>query len=63
MLQKRTKIPLRTKTAFSNKAITLPLGGSSINDVSSKGEGGCPPSKPIYYIFSNLSQQGEEGGS
>ena len=31
--------------------------GASINDVSSEGEGGGPPSKPIYYIslFSNLS--------
>ena len=38
--------------------------GPSINDVSSEGEGGGPPSKPIYYIslFSNLSQQGEGGG-
>ena len=24
--------------------------GPSINDVSSEGEGGGPPSKPIYYI-------------
>ena len=24
--------------------------GTSINDVSSEGEGGGPPSKPIYYI-------------
>ena len=39
--------------------------GSSINDVSSEGEGGGPPSKPIYYIslFSNLSREGEGGGS
>ena len=39
--------------------------GPSINDVSSEGEGGGPPSKPIYYIslFSNLSRQGEGGGS
>ena len=38
--------------------------GPSINVVSSEGEGGGPPSKPIYYIslFSNLSQQGEGGG-
>ena len=38
--------------------------GPSINDVSLEGEGGGPPSKPIYYIslFSNLSQQGEGGG-
>ena len=38
--------------------------GPSINDVSSEGEGGGPPSKPIYYIslFSNPSQQGEGGG-
>ena len=38
--------------------------GPSINDVSSEGEGGGPPSKPIYYIslFSNLSRQGERGG-
>ena len=37
---------------------------SSINDVSSEGEGGGP-SKPIYYIslFSDLSRQGEGGGS
>ena len=41
-----------------------PYKGSSINDVSSEGEGGGPPSKPIYYIslFSNLSQRGEGGG-
>ena len=34
--------------------------GPSINDVSSEGEGGGPPTKPIYYIspFSNLSRQG-----
>ena len=33
--------------------------GPSINDVSSEGEGGGPPSKPIYYIslFSKLSQK------
>ena len=39
--------------------------GPSINDVSSEGEGGGPPSKPIYYIslYSNLSRQGEGGGS
>ena len=39
--------------------------GPSINDISSEGEGGGPPSKPIYYIslFSNLSRQGEGGGS
>ena len=39
--------------------------GPSINDVSSEGEGGGPLSKPIYYIslFSNLSRQGEGGGS
>ena len=39
--------------------------GPSINDVSSEGEGGVPPSKPIYYIslFSKLSRQGEGGGS
>ena len=40
--------------------------GPFINDVSSEGEGGGPPSKPIYYIsstFSNLSRQGEGGGS
>ena len=38
--------------------------GPSINDVSSEGEGGGSPSKPIYYIslFSNLSRQGEGGG-
>ena len=38
--------------------------GPSINNVSSEGEGGGPPSKPIYYIslFSNLNRQGEEGG-
>ena len=38
--------------------------GPSINNVSSEGEGGGPPSKPIYYIslYSNLSQQGEGGG-
>ena len=37
--------------------------GPSINDFSSEGEGGGPPSKPIYYIslYSNLSQQGEGG--
>ena len=35
--------------------------GPSINNVSSEGEGGGPPSKPIYYIslYSNLSRQGE----
>ena len=39
--------------------------GLSINDVFSEGEGGGPPLKPIYYIslFSNLSRQGEGGGS
>ena len=39
--------------------------GPSINDVSSEGEGGDPPSKPIYCIslFSNMSRQGEGGGS
>ena len=39
--------------------------GPSINDVSTEGEGGGLPSKPIYYIslFSNLSRQGEGGGS
>ena len=38
--------------------------GPFINDVSSEGEGGGPPSKPIYYIslFSSLGQQGEGGG-
>ena len=38
--------------------------GPSINDVSSEGKGGGPPSKPIYYIslFSKLSRQGEGGG-
>ena len=38
--------------------------GPSINDVSLEGEGGGPPSKPIYYIsvFNNLSRQGEGGG-
>ena len=38
--------------------------GLSINDVPSEGEGGGPPSKPIYYIslFSNLSRQGEGRG-
>ena len=37
--------------------------GSSINDASSEGERGGPPSKPIYYIslFSNLSHKGREG--
>ena len=37
----------------------------SVNNVSSEGEGGGPPSKPIYYIslFSNLSREGEGGGS
>ena len=37
--------------------------GPSINNVSSEGEGGGPPSKPIYYIslFINLSRQGEGG--
>ena len=39
--------------------------GPSINNVPSKGEGGGPPSKPIYCIslFSNLSRQGEGEGS
>ena len=38
--------------------------GPSINDVSSKGERGVPPSKPIYYLSlsNNLSRQGREGG-
>ena len=37
--------------------------GPSINDVSSEGEGGGPPSKPIYYIslYSNLSRRGGRG--
>ena len=41
-----------------------PTKGPSINDVSSEGEGGGPPSKPIYYIslYSNLSDKGREGG-
>ena len=39
--------------------------GPSINDVSLEGEGGGSSSEPIYYIslFSNLSRQGEGGGS
>ena len=39
--------------------------GPSINDVSSEGAGGGPPSKPIYYIslFSNMSRKGVGGGS
>ena len=37
---------------------------ASINDVSSEGKGGGPPSKPIYYtsLFINLNRQGEVGG-
>ena len=39
--------------------------GPSINNVYSEGEGGGPPSKPIHNIslLSNLSLQGEGGGS
>ena len=46
-------------------AIRIIAKGPSINDVSSEGEGGGPPSKLIYYIslYSNLSRQGEGGGS
>ena len=55
------------KTTYGNKDLVFKdwSKGPSINDVSSKGEGGGPPSKPIYYIslFSNLSRQGEGGGS
>ena len=39
--------------------------GPSINDVSSKGEGGGPPSKPIYYISLLViwADKGREGGN
>ena len=63
--QKISKMGLiKTRMIFSTHKEEVDKG-PSINDVSSEGEGGGPPLKPIYYIslFSNLSRQGEGGGS
>ena len=55
--QKISKMGLiKTRMIFSTHKEEVDKG-PSINDVSSEGEGGGLPSKPIYYIslFSNLS--------